>query len=776
MRFLLVQPPFVQLNAPYPAVHCLDRFLRDCGHETAVRDDSAGLYRRMMTAEGVRRILADAEEALSRRKAPDPETARQTARYLSYRDRWADWAEPLVRFLSGGDPSLAFRLSRVPDDLPQGRRAESFLEERDGLVRPEEAPALAVRLLDDLGDFIAYALDPGFGTVRYAERIASSRAEFGPVSEAADSGYLMREFYRPWLGKEFRAAAAGSAAPDFVLGTVPFPGCLVGALAAAREARSAFGPGVRIALGGGYVSTELRSLADGAIFGDVDFLCFDAGYGALASLIEGAVAEHSGRPAPVPYRTARRGPDGGVEYCGLPPEESLRGASGPARNTPCPGETEFAALEEEALRSTFPDYRNADFSGCVRAPYSENPMHRIWSDAPWLKYQLAYGCYWHRCAFCDTRLDYVRHYLPSDAGALFAAARAARDRTGLSGIHFTDEALPLPGLLEFSRLNRAAGTPFSFWGNVRFDRVWTTDRCALLAASGLAAVSGGIEIATDRGLAMTGKGFTFPELVRALGAFKRAGVLVHGYLIYGFPAQTPGDLVDSAEAVRQLFAAGLLDSAFWHRFVLTRHSEMYDRWLESREPGLEPVDRAGSFASNDLEFRGSERWDPYDGPLDSLLADWMAGRGLDRPVGPLAPGGPGPSLAPDRVENLARAAAERPYEGEVLPARPRVHWLAGLPALTRARRTAGGTGREPSAGKGAESRSLVRVEWFDRGEPAGIDLPRPEAERLAAAITDLARDPVGRPLPEFRIRAALGEGPRSDSILDSLRGEGLVIV
>ena len=55
---------------------------------------------------------------------------------------------------------------------------------------------------------------------------------------------------------------------------------------------------------------------------------------------------------------------------------------------------------------------------------------------------------------------------------------------------------------------------------------------------------------------MTGKGFTFPDLVRSLAAFKRAGILVHGYLIYGFPAQTSQDLVDSAEAVRQLFAAG----------------------------------------------------------------------------------------------------------------------------------------------------------------------------------------------------------------------------
>ena len=102
MRFLLIQPPFVQLNAPYPAVHCLDRFLRDRGHETEVRDDSAGLYRRMMTPAGVRRVFADAEGALSGRDAPDDSTAGQVARYLLL-------------------PRPLRRVGRAPGSLP-GRR------------------------------------------------------------------------------------------------------------------------------------------------------------------------------------------------------------------------------------------------------------------------------------------------------------------------------------------------------------------------------------------------------------------------------------------------------------------------------------------------------------------------------------------------------------------------------------------------------------------------------------------------------------------------------
>jgi hypothetical protein len=767
MRILIIQPPFTQLNAPYPAIHCLDRFLLRQGHAVTAQDHSIGLYRRMMTTSGVRRIFDDAQVALAGRKAPDPETGRQVARYISYRERYTAWAEPLIRFLSAGDPGLAFRISRVPDDLPMGMRAQRFLDERDGLVQPEEAASLSIHILDDLADFIAYALDPDFGTVRYAERIAGSRSDYRPVSESAESGYLMRAFYRPWLQELFDAIAP-SAAPELLLLSVPFPGCLVGAIAAAREARKVFGSGLRIAMGGGYVSTELRYLKDGAIFDDVEDLCFDGGYGALTSLIEGMEATRARKPAPIPYHTARRAPDGAIEYCGFPPSEAKDEAD--SARFVAQDEVQsnrFLALEHEALRTNFPDYRSADMASYIRAPATENPMHRLWSDAPWLKYQMAYGCYWHRCAFCDTQLDYVRCYLPSDPKALIDAASKAAERSGFYGIHFTDEALPLPSLMEFARLNRERGNLFTYWGNVRFDKVWTPDRCALLAASGFVAASGGIEIATERGLAMTGKGFTFPDLVRSLVSFKRSGILVHGYLIYGFPEQTEQDLVDSAEAVRQLFAAGLLDSAFWHRFVLTRHSEMYAQWKAGKLPSLEPIDRPGNFASNDLDFKGSERWIPFDAALEGLLGAWMSGTELEIPVRPLRKGGTKPSMPSDRVENLVLAAESGAIDD--IPARARVYWIAGIPAVA-----------------GRASGGATWIEWTDRGSPAKLSLPRDAAARLATAVTSLARNPDGQVLGEFLtgagISKALDAAPGKSAagsdraLFRALRENGLVVV
>jgi radical SAM superfamily enzyme YgiQ (UPF0313 family) len=346
--------------------------------------------------------------------------------------------------------------------------------------------------------------------------------------------------------------------------------------------------------------------------------------------------------------------------------------------------------------------------------------------------------------------------VPADIPAVLAAADSASERTKLYGIHFVDEAMPMPSLLAFSRENklRASGEkrPFHFWGNVRFDQSWTEDRCEYLAASGLVAVSGGIEIATERGLGMTEKGFDLPTLTRTLLAMKRGGLLVHAYLIYGFPGQSRADIVDSAEVCRQLFEAELIDSAFWHRFVLTRHSRMYAEWRIGKREGLEPVDRAWDFADNDLGFSGEGAYDEFDGPLAASLEAWMSGEGLERPAARsleeagLRAAGRGVSVPPGLIEGLLSNAAreEAGKEG-------RAHWIAGKPVLRL-------------SGRGA-----ARLSWAYRGESVSLELGEADARILADALEALSDESGAPSLEDFRSRLKL-----SDEDFRELRTAGLL--
>jgi hypothetical protein len=450
---------------------------------------------------------------------------------------------------------------------------------------------------------------------------------------------------------------------------------------------------------------------------------------------------------------------------GFDPEDDAASEPELRRITRCDEGERLRRAELQAVADVAPDYSQADHSRYLQVVDSDNPMHRLWSDSPWLKFGLARGCYWRRCSFCDTSLEYVSLFVPADIRSLEAAASRAAERTGLYGIHFVDEAMPMASLLAFARANKARALsgkrPFHFWGNVRFDSSWTEDRCEYLASSGLVAVSGGIEIATEGGLEMTDKGFDLGGLIRTLLAMRRAGLLVHAYLIYGFPGQSRRDIVDSAEACRQLFAAGLVDSAFWHRFVLTRHSRMYGDWLAGRRPGLEPIDRAWDFANNDLGFVGGEAFDEFDGPLAATLEAWMSGEGIgpgDRGAGRqldeagLRGAGREGSVGVHLVEGLL-ARAEAGLDAARAALGGRAHWVAGVPEC------------RPREGK------LSRLTWTYRGEARELSLPPASAEAAALALSALARGPEGLPLAELKSALALPAASFAE-----LRESGLVAV
>lgn len=755
MTAILVQPPFVQLNAPYPAIHYLAAFLRNRGMEAECHDHSIELYRRIFSRSGLQKIFQAAREKLDSNQGPktdasekqkrniktaDDVAQREIVRFLSYENLYCDWIDSIIDFLSGADPGMAHRLAAAAE-LPRGARAQAFLDVRDGRIRPDESLALATAILDDLGDFIAFTLDPEFGTVRYAERIASSRADFSAIEQALDSSWLIKAFYEPYLEEFWKRFAANP--PAMLLVTIPFPGSLLGALACARSARSAFSTAQTapaIIFGGGYVSTELRGLRDTGIFRYCDYLAFDAGFGSLASILDSRENESL-------YRTMRLDKAGNLAVCGFPKDDSVRLVAEPDRILiDCPKEDEYRRLEKQAIATTFPDYRDADFSRYLRIVDSLNPMHRLWSDTPWLKFSLAHGCYWKKCAFCDTELEYVADYSRSATPALLAAIDKASSKTGLRGIHFVDEAMPMSALLDFAAANRER--QYSYWGNVRFDATWTQARCEFLASRGLVAVSGGIEIATERGLQMTGKGFSLAELVKTLVAMRRAGLLIHTYLIYGFPDQPEADIIDSAEFCRQLFVSGLVDSAFWHRFVLTRHSRMYREWQEGKRPNLKPIDRPSRFANNDLSFVGEDRFNTFDTPLAASLSAWMEGAELDVPLSRwFGKKAPRPGISENLAESLI-AQAESELDATVPNPKGRAFWIAGEMY--------------------ASSRGLI---WAYRGSLETLKLNRAKAHDVRAIINSPELSAGKLSYSELSIRLALPE-----QALQTLLSAGLVVV
>jgi radical SAM superfamily enzyme YgiQ (UPF0313 family) len=395
--------------------------------------------------------------------------------------------------------------------------------------------------------------------------------------------------------------------PDVVLITIPFPGCVLGALRIAKTIKEV-SPGVRIGIGGGYVNTELRSLKDGRIFDFVDAITLDDGERPLECLLQ--------------YWSGTGGRDQLLRT--FLPSEKVKGA------------VEFCSSPElhdyPQTATGYPTLQGLPMGSYLSLVEMLNPMHRVWSDLHWNKLMLAHGCYWHQCSFCDISLDYIKRYEISPTDLTIERMKRLKDESGSSGFHFVDEAAPPAVLKDLSKKLIQENLNFSWWGNIRFEKTFTQELTGLMSDAGCVAVSGGLEVASDRLLKKMKKGVTVEQVARVTRNFREAGVLVHAYLMYGFPTQTEQETIDSLERVRQLFLEGCLSSAFWHRFSATAHSAV---GLSPDEFGVQ-IKRGTdtSFAENDLTFSDSTGvdHDRYGFGLRKAVYNFMLGIGLDQDV------------------------------------------------------------------------------------------------------------------------------------------------
>lgn len=598
MKILLLTPPLVQLNTPYPATPALSGFLRGHGCETAQADLSLELALRLFCRDGLARV-ADICRACRK-------PTQRVRFFLRHADAYLDTVGTAVAFLQGRDDAAGWRIARR-GFLPEGPRFAALAPEGTGLGEEENLTELfgslgvterskliASLYLDDLADIIRDGVDPDFGFARYAERIALSAPSFDPILRRLAAPPTLIDTLTDRLTDELLDAHA----PDIVGLTLPFPGSVYGAfrIAAAIRRRA---PKTRIVLGGGFVNTELRDLADPRVFDFADHLCFDEGNAPWLGII--------GKAPPV--RTATRD---------LLPPAALR--LPPA--APCPP-------------PAAPSYDGLDLSRYLNLTEMANPMHRLWSDGKWIKLQLANGCYWHKCAFCDVSLDYIGRYQAPDAETLADTIIRLKCETGQSGFHFTDEAIPPVLVRRLCAALAARRETVTWWGNVRFDKGFTPDLACRMAEAGCIAVTGGLECANDRLLALMNKGITLAGATQALDAFSQAGILVHAYLMYGFPTQTERETREALEFVRRRFADGHIQSAYWHRFALTAHSPIARHPERFGITLLPPPAPERRFALNEIPYAepGAPDHVRLGAGLRLALYNYMLGLGLDLPVG-----------------------------------------------------------------------------------------------------------------------------------------------
>lgn len=603
-RVLSLIPPMTQLNTPYPSTAYLTGFLRSQGVQAEQCDLALALMLKLFSKDGLLDIRKKIDKIPPKKRSP------QVALFDATFDRYYSTITPTINFLQGRDSTIAHRISGR-SFLPEGERfapLDAYVDDEGGdplawafgaLGTQDRARHLGTLYLNDIADVLREAVDSRFEFVRYAESLAMSQPTFDPLARALAAPTTLVDDYLAELTLE----SVAQHQPNIVLLSVPFPGAVYAAFRIAQTIRKQY-PEMIIALGGGFANTELRELKEPRVFDYFDYVMLDAGERPLLALLEHLKGKRSQQRL---VRTFVRA-EGAVKYINFVEPEVPFGEVGTPTWDGLPLDRYLSLLD------------------------MLNPMHRLWSDGRWNKLTVAHGCYWKKCSFCDITLDYISRYETTTAEVLVDRIEAIIAETGQTGFHFVDEAAPPKALKALAEELIRRNVSISWWGNIRFEKTFSPDLCRLLAESGCIAISGGLEVASDRLLALMKKGVSVEQVAKVTQSFTEAGVLVHAYLMYGFPTQTVQDTVDALEYVRQLFDNGCIQSGFFHRFACTVHSPV-GKNPEEYGVTLEKLPEI-SFATNDIGFidpTGVDH-DELGRALNKALYNYMHGIGLDEDV------------------------------------------------------------------------------------------------------------------------------------------------
>ncbi|WP_435353955.1 B12-binding domain-containing radical SAM protein [Emticicia sp. SJ17W-69] len=636
-----ITPPFTQLNTPYPATAYIKGFLKTKNISCFQADLGIEVILKIFSKEGLIELFSSLP--------PDGGAfSANAARIIALQEDYANTIDAVILFLQGKNPTLANQICQ-DNFLPEASRFAQ-LDDLDwafgSMGMQDKAKHLATLYLEDISDLIMECVDPHFGFSRYAERLGRSANSFDELY-----GILQQDFtYIDTILIKILEERMAVIQPKLVAISVPFPGNLYSAFRIGQWIKKYY-PNVKVAMGGGFANTELRSLSDARVFEFFDFITLDDGEAPIENLID--------------YIEGKRS------------VEQLKRAF-----TLINGEVSYTnnSLTKDYKQSEVgtPDYSDLLLDKYISVIEIVNPMHRMWSDGRWNKLTMAHGCYWGKCTFCDISLDYIKIYEPIAANLLCDRMEEMIAQTGENGFHFVDEAAP-PALMRALALEiLRRKLTVTWWTNIRFEKSFSQDLCLLLKASGCIAVSGGLEVASDRLLELIQKGVTVAQVAQVTRNFTEAGIMVHAYLMYGFPTQTAQETIDSLEMVRQMFEIGTLQSGFWHQFAMTAHSPvgLYpEQFSVQRES-----DEIGTFANNDLVFsdpKGADH-DAFSYGLKKSLLNFMHGICFDYPLQEWFDFKvPRTKVPKNYIENAL--LEEEPY---ILKPSAKIVWLGKKPLIT----------------------------------------------------------------------------------------------
>lgn len=244
--------------------------------------------------------------------------------------------------------------------------------------------------------------------------------------------------------------------------------------------------------------------------------------------------------------------------------------------------------------------------------FSNLPWHLYLSPEPFVYYAPTRGCYWNKCTFCDYGLN---ENSPTSPWRQSTVERMIRDVTSISElsrfIYFSVDVLAPATILRFAERAVEEHLDIRWGAEIRLEKYWSDERCALLRDSGCVAVSVGFESGNQRILDLIDKGTRPAQIKQTISAMTNAGIAVQMMGFTGFPTETADEAMDTIAFLQDnrenWSLAGLGEFVLTSGSIIARQPERFG--ITNMRP------MAGSEIARSLD---------YDEPISQQAAEVVA--------------------------------------------------------------------------------------------------------------------------------------------------------
>lgn len=148
------------------------------------------------------------------------------------------------------------------------------------------------------------------------------------------------------------------------------------------------------------------------------------------------------------------------------------------------------------------------------------------------------GCYWGKCAFCDHSFIYNEGFRQRNAERVVEDLRILKEKHDTKYFSFSDEALSPSAARKISKKLIENKLDLFLLAQARMESEFSDEICLLMSRAGMKMLFIGLESACDRTLKKINKGINIKQGAEILQRFYNAGILVHLFVITGFPGET----------------------------------------------------------------------------------------------------------------------------------------------------------------------------------------------------------------------------------------------